>query len=150
MDVRYFLKRYASWFVIAAILPIVVFAATNREAYTLNSQAAQSPQVRIWIEPSRVVALVGKPVKFKVYADFESSKKLVNGITVSLSGGAGLRIAPATLSYLSPFQGRVSVGEFSLTSQSAGTSDITIVAEAKDAAGQPVDVITSPTTIVTK
>lgn len=131
-------------------MPIVVFAATNRDAYTLDSQAAATPQVLLWIEPSRVITTVGKPIKFKVYANFDNDKKLINGITVTLSGGAPLRISPATLSYPSPFQGKIVIGEFSLTAQTVGTSDITLSTEAKDAQSQPVEVVTSAATIIAK
>lgn len=146
----HFFKRFSSWFFIAAILPIVVFAATNREAYTLNSQAAQNPTIRIWIEPSRLITSVGKPAKLKVYANFENDKKLIHGLTVSLLGGSDLRIAPATLSTPNPFQGRVALGEFSVTPQNTGTFEIALTADAKDAQGQLVQIETQPSTIITK
>lgn len=145
-----FLRRFSSWFIIAALLPVVVFAATNRDSYTLWSQAAGTNELRLWIEPSRVVTSLGKPVKLTVYAAYENDEKLLNGVNVLLSGDAGTRIAPTQLSYHNPFTGRVFIGEFSLIAQEEGTSNISVTAIAKDTQQQAVQVITSPATIIVK
>lgn len=142
-----FAKRFFPWFVIAALLPVVVFAATSRDMYSLFSLAAETNQLTVYAQPSRIVASVGKSVPVQLIGEFDSETKLIGTVTVKVILPAGVSVQPQTITFSTPFQGKVVLGTFDAVVQGPGTREVGFLGSATDGKGQIVDIIASTLTI---
>lgn len=143
-----FFRRFFPWFIIAALLPVVIFAATSRDTYSLFSLAAETNQLTVYPQPGRIITSVGKSTPVQLIGEFDSEAKLISSVTIDvISPDPVMNIQPQTLTFPSPFQGKVKLGSLDIVASRPGTWEVRFRGSAKDGKGQIVDVTSSPLTI---
>ena len=115
-----------SLLIVAAVLPVVLFGALNRDKVLFLIGASQPTELSVWLEPSEVVTSVGVPVELTVMAEYGEPKRLVPQVVVRVSSPSGIEISPDSVSYIQAFSGRVSLGRVTAVALEKGKFEISL------------------------
>lgn len=123
---RNFVKLFAPIFGLVAILPLFVLMVGKPNTLSFFTKASPDFELRVWTEPSTLVALKGQVAEVKVMAMFDYEKKLIPTVDVTASGSSELTFVAKDISYKRPFQGKVELGTVKFVPTASGTYEITI------------------------
>lgn len=145
-----FLRRLLPVFLLAAILPAVLYFVSMPPDLRFSPRADSESELRIWLEPAQVISSPNRQVTLSVKALFESESLLIPSITV-VAESDGLEVGNK-LEYLRPFKGQVELGEMTITTSESGSFVVDIPTEKVEitAFTAPLTIITSPARIQVK
>lgn len=140
-------KKFIPIFALAAILPVLLFAAGNTVDYDFTSSANQDPILRVWLEPAAVVLSPGESIALEVVADLESESDQVHTITAQIPPITGLRITPTQVSHTPPFRGQTTLGEITVTAMTNGKYTVNVPSATIKTSIDDLEIVTSPAII---
>lgn len=113
-----------SLLIVAAVLPVVLFGALNRDKVLFLIGASTQLELSIWLEPAEVITDVGVPVEFTVLAEYGEPNRLVPQVVVRVVGSGEVEISPDNVSYMQAFSGRVSLGKVTVVALKRGKFEV--------------------------
>lgn len=147
-SVRNVLKKFVPIFALAAILPVLLFAAGNTVDYDFTSSANTDPVLRIWFEPSSVVLSTGESITLEMVADMEGENDQVHTISAKLPNVNGIRLNTTEVKHVPPFRGKTTLGEILVTAISPGKYELNVPPATVTTSINDLSIITSPATII--
>lgn len=122
---KYGILPFIPLFVLAAALPFLLVFAMSPSTLRFTTQADEQAELRVWLEPSRVISSSNKDVELVVKASFDSSSALIPTLSFNLDAG-GLVADTQILTYPKPFRGEVTVGKVVVKAPRPGTYTVSI------------------------
>jgi hypothetical protein len=119
---------FASLFVLAAMLPVLITGVANIENLRLLINAKQPEELNIWFEPSSIVTHPGVKFKVKVMAQYNDQRNYVPKVVGNVAGSTELEVEPLKVDWQVPFTGKQELGELTVTANSAGNFKLTLPA----------------------
>ncbi len=143
-------KTFASFFTLAAILPVVLFGALSPERLNFLTSADQPGELRVWIEPETVVAKIGTEARLRVYAEFDDRTKLIPQLSLQVVSDSSLKLITEQIDYPSAFAGKTEIGVIRFKALQTGTSRIEIPKEQIKISLDGISIVTGSTTVVVR
>lgn len=140
------LKTFLPIFALAAVLPALMFFASNPVDFDISSRANQDAVLRVWIEPATVALAPGETIEMQVVGNLESEDKQVHTLSINLEA-PGVSVSPLQIKHLPPFRGKMILGKVKVTARSAGAFVIEIPKEKITTSIADLEIITSSATI---
>lgn len=120
-------RKNAMWLLVAAFLPIIVWAAAQSDIFSYLSRASAPQQLYVWLEPTTIIAKPGEKVTFEVLSRFTNDdEKSIVPFTVSLTSNPKLSLNKQELSSDSVFRGWRSLGSVSVIAPRSGQAIVKI------------------------
>lgn len=139
-SLKLFLARFFPMFLISALLPILFFGVQTQTS--LFSRADNPNSIRIWIEPSTVIAKQGQSISLDVMAELDKPQSLLPSLSLEIHS-TGITIENPTVNYVKPFGGKIVLQTLSVIPENTGQYQLSISKESIQTGGIHVDAITT-------
>lgn len=122
-------RQFLPVFLIAAVLPIMLFVALSPESITFSSKAAKATEIRVWFEPSSIIANPNQQIELSVMAAFDAESGLLPSLKTQLTSDPGLVLSSSEIVSNRPFKGRTVLEKITVSAKKMGTYTIEIPKE---------------------
>jgi hypothetical protein len=123
------LKKFLPVFMLTMLMPMFVFFTITPPDLRFLTRADQNRELRVWFEPSTIVAKKGDSVELKVMTLFESDSVLIPSMSLAIVPQQGIVANQNSLTYKQPFKGQVIIGTVTVKPTKSGTFSIDIPKE---------------------
>lgn len=137
-------KRFIPIFGLSLFLPFLLFFAISPPKFDFTPRANQPQELRLWFEPSSVVAKVGQPTKVKLMGLVENDLEPIHSISINLNPTKNVSVTPSQIVYSDAFTGRTILQVIEITPTAAGEFSIQIPKDKVVTSVGEVNIITSP------
>ena len=129
-------KFFLPMLVMAALLPLSLMAVVFGFSDQLFPKADEPNTLRVWLEPTAILAKKGQPVTLTVMAALDNSTVIISALNLGVTVDPNVTISPSTVSYSRPLQGQASVGTIQFVPATSGKYILSIPTENVIVGGQ--------------
>ena len=144
--------RFLPVLVLALFLPFFLMFTLTPTELNFLTKADTEPELRLWLEPAKIVVTSGSEANFDIVAEFNSGGDLLPGVNFDIDSVGNMSLSNRRFVYDRPFRGRVVVGKLTVTPNQAGQMHIQIPMGLVTAGNyeKSVQTITSQATLIVK
>ncbi len=138
-------KTVVSFVLVAAFLPVILAGALSQNGFRTFTKASGNNDLRIWIEPSAVVAHTGQTVKLRIMAEYEDYENPLPKLDVTARLDSGLSTINNQISYDSSFNGKKQIGILEVVARETGEQKVWLDELSVDTGLPNLNVVTTGT-----
>jgi hypothetical protein len=117
---------------------------------TMTASAAAADQLRVWAEPSDIIAAPGKPITVTLFATYENGYRLLRSSDVVMIPPEGVTVTPGEFHDQTPFSGSKTIGTATIIVNASGTFSIPLSASGKNIENASVVTMSTPISVVVR
>lgn len=116
------LRGFWPLFLLAAVLPVLSFGVSSTAPFSLFTRADAPNSMRVWMEPSTIIAYTNQEVTIHLMAELDKPKSLLPSFSTQIvANDPSIQINTPVVSFMKPFGGRIVVGDITIKPTQPGT-----------------------------